>query len=312
MRKSLFLLGLTVATLSSCTQSEVLEVAGSNKAIGFDAFVNKSIRADITTDNINHFKVFGGYDGNYTNVFNDEKVSGSKGSWTYDNTQYWTNGKTYTFQAYAPEGATASATANGVNFTGFAADGKTDLLVSGVKTVSEVNTASDPEKVQFSFRHVLSKIKFTFSTTLNNVNIAISDLKVQQVPNTGNYTNSGSTGSWGSPSGTKDYDLTVAEQVTKSDAKSSSEIIVMPQTFSQGLTVSFKVTVTGGLSLTADHTVTLPTTAWEEGKCYNYKAELTPENIDPLNPLKPVEFGDPTVDGWEPFTDDDVTVAPQP
>lgn len=312
MRKSLFLLGVTVATLSSCTQSEVLEVAGSNKAIGFDAFVNKSIRADITTDNINHFKVFGGYDGNYTNVFNDEKVSGSKGSWTYDNTQYWTKGKTYTFQAYAPEGATASATANGVNFTGFTADGETDLLVSGVKTVSEVNTASDPEKVQFSFRHVLSKIKFTFSTTLNNVNIAISDLKVQQVPNTGNYTNSGSTGSWGSPSGTKDYDLTVAEQVTKSNAKSSSEIIVMPQTFSQGLTVSFKVTVTGGLSLTADHTVTLPTTAWEEGKCYNYKAELTPENIDPLNPLKPVEFGDPTVDGWEPFTDDDVTVAPQP
>ena len=199
-----------------------------------------------------------------------------------------------------------------MNFTGFAADGETDLLVSGVKTVSEVNTASDPEKVQFSFRHVLSKIKFTFSTTLNNVNIAISDLKVQQVPNTGDYTNSGSTGSWGSPSGTKDYDLTVAEQVTKSDAKSSSEIIVMPQTFSQGLTVSFKVTVTGGLSLTADHTVTLPTTAWEEGKCYNYKAELTPDNIDPLNPLKPVEFGDPTVDGWEPFTDDDVTVAPQP
>lgn len=308
MRKSLFLLGVTVVTLSSCTQNEVLEVAGSNKAIGFDAFVNKSVRADITTENINHFKVFGGYDGNYTNVFNDEKVSDSKGSWTYDNTQYWTNGKTYTFQAYAPEGATASATANGVNFTNFVADGATDLLVSAVKTVSEVNTSSEPETVQFSFRHVLSKIKFTFSTTLNNVNIAISDLKINQVPDTGNYTNSGSTGSWGSPSGTKDYDLTVAEEVTKSDAKSSTEVIVMPQTFSVGLSVSFKVTVTGGLSLTADHTVTLPTTAWEEGKCYNY-AELTPENIDPLNPLKPVQFGDPSVSGWEPFTDDEVTVA---
>lgn len=309
MRKSLFLLGVTVVTLSSCTQNEVLEVVGSNKAIGFDAFVNKSVRADITTENINHFKVFGGYDGNYTNVFNDEKVSDSKGSWTYDNTQYWTNGKTYTFQAYAPEGATASATANGVNFTNFVADGATDLLVSAVKTVSEVNTSSEPETVQFSFRHVLSKIKFTFSTTLNNVNIAISDLKINQVPDTGNYTNSGSTGSWGSPSGTKDYDLTVAEEVTKSDAKSSTEVIVMPQTFSVGLSVSFKVTVTGGLSLTADHTVTLPTTAWEEGKCYNYKAELTPENIDPLNPLKPVQFGDPSVSGWEPFTDDEVTVA---
>ena len=284
-------------------------MAGSNKAIGFDAIVNKSVRADITTENINHFKVFGGYDGNYTNVFNDEKVRGSKGSWTYDNTQYWTNGKTYTFQAYAPEGATASATANGVNFTNFVADGATDLLVSAVKTVSEVNTSSEPETVQFSFRHVLSKIKFTFSTTLNNVNIAISDLKINQVPDTGNYTNSGSTGSWGSPSGTKDYDLTVAEEVTKSDAKSSTEVIVMPQTFSVGLSVSFKVTVTGGLSLTADHTVTLPTTAWVEGKCYNYKAELTPENIDPLIPLKPVQFGDPSVSGWEPFTDDEVTVA---
>lgn len=307
MRKGLFLLGVTVVTLSSCTQSEVLEVAGSNKAIGFDAFVNKSIRADITTDNINHFKVFGGYDGSYTNVFNDEKVSGSKDSWKYDNTQYWTNGKTYTFQAYAPEGATASATVNGVEFTNFTANGETDLLVSAVKTVSSVDTSSEPEKVQFTFRHVLSKIKFTFSTTLNNVNIAISELKVNKVPDTGNYTNSGSTGSWGTPSGTKDYELTVAEQVTQSEAKSSTEVIVMPQTFSTGLTVSFTVTVTGGLSLTAEHTVTLPTTAWEEGKCYNYKAELTPENIDPLNPLKPVEFGDPTVNGWESFTDGEVT-----
>lgn len=299
MKKSFFLVGVGLAVLSSCTQNEVVEVADNN-AISFDAFVNNSTRADITTDNINHFMVFGGYDGNFTNVFNNVKVSGSKGSWTYDNTQYWTDGKTYTFQAYAPEGAMASASATGVNFTGFTADGATDLLVSAVKTVADVNTTAGVENVQLEFRHVLSKIKFTFSTTLNNVNIAISDLKVLQVPNTGSYTNSGSTGSWGSPSGTKDYDLTVAEGVTNSVSKSSTEAIVMPQTFStSGLKVSFTVTVTGGLSLTANHTVTLPTTAWEEGKCYNYKAELTYENIDPEQELKPIVFGDPTVTPWE-------------
>lgn len=299
MKKSFFLVGVGLAVLSSCTQNEVVEVADNN-AISFDAFVNNSTRADITTDNINHFMVFGGYDGNYTNVFNNVKVYGGKGSWGYDNTQYWTDGKTYTFQAYAPEGATASASATGVNFTGFTADGATDLLVSAVKTVADVNTTAGVENVQLEFRHVLSKIKFTFSTTLNNVNIAISDLKVLQVPNTGSYTNSGSTGSWGSPSSMKDYALTVAEGVTNSVSKSSTEAIVMPQTFStSGLKVSFTVTVTGGLSLTANHIVTLPTTAWEEGKCYNYKAELTYENIDPEQALKPIEFGDPTVTPWE-------------
>lgn len=34
-------------------------------------------------------------------------------------------------------------------------------------------------------------------------------------------------------------------------------------------------------------------------KCYNYKAELTYENIDPEQELKPIVFGDPTVTPWE-------------
>ena len=58
MKKSFFLVGVGLAVLSSCTQNEVVEVADNN-AISFDAFVNNSTRADITTDNINHFMVFG-------------------------------------------------------------------------------------------------------------------------------------------------------------------------------------------------------------------------------------------------------------
>lgn len=64
MKNSLFLLGAAaVVALSSCTKNEVLEVA-ENRAIGFDAFVNNNTRAeaDVTSDKIAKFWVFGGYE----------------------------------------------------------------------------------------------------------------------------------------------------------------------------------------------------------------------------------------------------------
>ena len=44
MKKNLWMLGVAVAALTSCTQSEVVEVANS-KAIDFDVFTNKNTRA---------------------------------------------------------------------------------------------------------------------------------------------------------------------------------------------------------------------------------------------------------------------------
>ena len=51
MKKNLFLLGLAVAALTSCTNDEVVEMQQpTQKAIGFETFVNKGTRAITTTD----------------------------------------------------------------------------------------------------------------------------------------------------------------------------------------------------------------------------------------------------------------------
>lgn len=312
MKKSLFVVGMAALALASCTNEEVLNVA-DNRAISFDnAFVGNSTKTtDITTDDITEFYVFGGYDQSLTKVWGgkEEKVSKSGDDWTYENTQYWSAGKSYKFQAYAPSlttnGATATASEAGVNFANFTADGNIDLLVSDVKTESGDAQIAKSTPIALQFRHVLSKIKFNFTTDLENVNIAISNLKVTQLPNTGNY-----NGTQWTVSGAGEYTLPITGTLTN-DAQNgitSSDVTVLPQTTGAGVKVSFTITTTGGLTLTANHEVALPETTFDEGFVYTFTSKLTADNIDPENPLVPIEFGKPEVGDW---TDGGTTNIPE-
>lgn len=320
MKKSIFLLAAAAAAFASCTQNEVMEVA-ENRAIGFSSFVGKPTKAVINSaSDLTSFNVFGGYS-SLTNNFNDVVVTGSTGSWSYTNTQYWEAEKTYKFQAYAGATTKATPTNNGVEFEGFVATGELDLLASDVVTVT-TDASAAPQgladgKVDFSFRHVLSMIKFTFSSTLSsNVNITISDLTVKQLNNTGDYTlSAANTGTWDNLSNPFDYEFTTNGSFASPATKESSQIIVIPQTIAEKtVQVTFTLNATGGLSITdATHTVTLPAINWQEGYCYNYTAELTADNItgDDGDKLSPIEFGDPEVDPWE-NTDGGAVNFPEP
>lgn len=91
MKKSLFVLGVAVAALASCTQSEVLEVA-ENRAIGFDAFVGnttKTLPSSVAKDNFRKFYVYGAAEKEtniWTNFFTNVEVTGtsvgSSAEWT--------------------------------------------------------------------------------------------------------------------------------------------------------------------------------------------------------------------------------------
>lgn len=335
MRKSLVMCGIAALAFASCTQNEVLNV-NENRAINFDGFVGKPTKAAVNSvDDLTAFQVFGGYGTNdalnYVNVYDDVAVtrSGNAGSytWTPAETKYWQQGYTYTFNAYAPAlgNGTASVDANGVTITDFVArDGETDLLIAETKTV-DATIAIPSDAVQFTFNHVLSMIRFTFSTTLEDVNITISDLTVKQVPNKATYTAAANNnGSWGTVSESQDYSLSMkdAQQpaqdkvITTAQSQNSSEKIVIPQSFTTGLTVEFDLNATGALTLTnKHHTVTLPTAQWEKGKRYNYNAEITKDNIDPDASLTEIKFGDPTVTSWENNNDwnnGNVTFPPKP
>ena len=111
MKKNLWMLGVAVAALASCTQNEVLEVS-NEKAISFDSFVEKGARAtaDITKKNLTDFWVFGDKyvlgqttEDYEDRLFDNELVSkGTDGAWTYASPiRYWQSNKTYRFAAYS-------------------------------------------------------------------------------------------------------------------------------------------------------------------------------------------------------------------
>lgn len=298
MKKGLMMLGAAAMVLASCTQNEVMEVAES-RAIGFNTFVGNTTKAIMTDDDFREFTVFGGYDGSFNNVFDKQVVTSEDGTtWTYSPTKYWTPEKDYTFQAYSPSTANGEPSTTGVNIKGFTADGQTDLLVSNVVPMD----GSSPSEISLTFRHILSLIQFKFSTTISGANVTISDLQVNALPNTGNYTNAGENGTWAT-SGNANYSLTVANAVTTDATQTSTYAMILPQN-PKDITVTFKVSASGSIVIdNAEHTVKLPDLTLTEGNQYTYTAEITAQNIDPENPLEEIVFSDPTVKDWEDATE---------
>lgn len=121
MKKTLWMLGVAVAALTSCTQSEVVDVPES-RVIQFDTFVGKSTRAAIPInqhqnshyegenpplDNLFQFWVFGTQSNMEELKFDgtEEKArvyySNDNNTFTYDKHLTWEFGKTYNFAAYS-------------------------------------------------------------------------------------------------------------------------------------------------------------------------------------------------------------------
>lgn len=227
MRKSLWMLGLAAAAMTSCTQSEVLEVA-ENRAIGFDdVFVGKVTRgvtativgkaSDLHGDD-KGFYVYGGYE-TVTDVFDNTHVTYSSGStpeWGYSPTRYWVANQNYKFVAYAPAmgvtptfsyGTTSTPSANDatLTFTDVVIDGTVNNQKDFIVAKSDVITLGDSytTKVQFNFFHALSMIKVTLRNGFaDGVKVAISDFQITGINTKGNFTtastdfSAGSCGTW--------------------------------------------------------------------------------------------------------------------
>ena len=232
MRKSLWMLGLAAAAMTSCTQNEVLEVA-ENRAIGFDdVFVGKATRAANPTENSldvlqqsgNGFYVYGGYE-TVTDVFADTHVtynSNNTPKWEYSPIRYWVANQNYKFVAYAPamgEGVTKSFTyGNSVStpppatndatltFTDVVIDGTADNQKDFIVAKSGVITPNDNNYntvVKFNFFHALSMIKVTLRNGFaDGVQVTISNFQITGLNTKGNFTTAstefpaGNCGTW--------------------------------------------------------------------------------------------------------------------
>ena len=327
MKRSLFMLGVAVAALSGCSQSEILEVA-EGRAIGFSSFVNNNTRAGITeiagTNDLKEYYVYGYHTDNIP-VFENVKVTADGTEYT----AYWEQGKTYNFAAYSDGNSkidsdiSFSSTEDKLTISNYTPDNSKDLVAA----IAEELTCSDPStqgKVALTFKHLLTQVKFTFTNTdSRSYTMKISDIQIANAIKKAKveFTGTGSTAVpvWsGSPtgSGVSAYEFDDLNDIAE-DGTHETECLVIPQS-NENLQVTFTATFWDNASSEEDpirtgkfvaslkydnleSVVGTEANKWTAGFRYNYTATVNASQIeDTQNPteLYPIEFEVKAVEGW--------------
>lgn len=329
MKKSIYLLGMAVAALSSCSQSDVVEMP-ENTAIKFNSFVNNNTRTATPVETtVSKFFVFGEYgdaDNNCgTKIFNNEPSTAI---------HYWEATKFYAFGAYADgeggglEDTEVSFNANTqtLTFTGYAPkkDGK-DLIAAVAKHQTDGDVTNE-DAVQLKFQHMLSRVKFTFKTTdADAYTIKISNLRIEGAVSKATGTYNGTTIDWPTTIASDGYAYNVIEDVAKKESNytASDEQFVIPQESTNTLTVKFTATVSGlGLveksstfeaELGYDPATTGKGTenTWTQGYIYNYIATINADQINPDLEDQRIVFTT-TVEDWKDANDTNSTPVKKP
>lgn len=331
MKKSIYLLGMAVAALSSCSQSDVVEMP-ENRAIGFSTFVNNNTRAgEVTNANFSKFVVYGAYNNTdkwvpvYTNVTVN---SSDHTNWTPEKLAYWEIGKPYSFCAYSngnevlTSGVTFDAATSKLSFA-YTTDGTNDLVAASNSTITP---STGEEKVNLTFKHMLSKVKFTFKTDASDdYTMTVTALKIENAVTAanGSFTN-GAVGDWtgGTANGIYNYPVTSLADFAATGTH-SAELYIIPQS-NETLMATVTVKATDGGVMNATKTFTVPVkytpaasdgkgTAdkWTEGYAYNYIATINPDDVK--DQYKEIKFTT-NVEDWKETNDQTPTPTsvPQP
>ena len=347
MKKVIFALAAVVA-LAACSQEDVI-VADKGAAIGFDTFVGKATRVDdpsLTNTNLADFAVYGAVTNDATAlIFDNVKVAKTitnndlTSVWKYEGTQYWINGATYNFAAVAPyksgkNGAFSTSTFK--TTLAFTNDAVTDLLyaqhdaITGVKGNGDAEGTAN-EMVDFTFRHVLSKIKFSFVNQYNasGSTIVVRDIVLTNPHKTATATLDATSTTWenlataegftiafGNAVSSTETDKTAVEKIAQNAELESFNqrfiIPISPDTASYAYNVSFVVDLYYGDSCveTYNHTATV-TFAPAAGTAYDIKTVINASNIDPTQSQEPIEFTVNTMADWGTYNEDETaTINP--
>lgn len=323
MKKSLFMMGVAVAALSSCTQSEVLNVADNNVIKFENAYVGKATRAATVLDNSN-FGSFYVYGYNSTSpaadVFTGENVfKGDGTAWGYDNLKAYDEAAVYTFAAYSDGGTTkgtgqlatgvkfdASTTPATLKIDNYTTTDNKDLIVSFSHT--NIDDANAP--VAFTFKHALAQVKFTIQSALGDENkIAISNFSVTGFADNADLTYTMGENhevdaiSWanlgGDNSATKTIDALDNNVATTSNSAYGTYVVI-PQTV-QTLTMKFDATLykADGTTVTNQGmTATVSGQEFTEGFRYNFIATIDGPDMGQIS------FDKIEVEEWKEYGSD--------
>ena len=312
--KKLFIMGLAAMglALTACNSDETVEVA-KGKAINFASFVDKSTRGaadDVTIANLKSIEVYG-WRGD-AQIFNKQQVTvAENGEGTYSPLQYWEAKYAYAFEAIAPK-----AGEKGVQFEAAKAGGKitfennatTDLLYANTTATMPEKITAAPEKVNFTFKHQLARVKFTFKNTFPAnaaAKISVKDVKITNAYKNGTTTPAGTDANWSATNPILSVSFANMANGGPTDLEANTGVgatdhmYLIPTGKEESYNVTFTVTLNqNGATTDYNHSVTIKTTQLKSNS-YNYVAEINEKNInpDPDSQLYPIEFK-ATVDPW--------------
>ncbi len=315
--KKIFIAILAAATIASCSNEDTVNV-DNGALIGFGkVFVENSTRAnDLAAGNFD-FGVYGLVEkgGNNALIFDNQKVAADG---TYSPAQYWIAAAQYYFTAIAPKTnanwsyATTTAHTGTITFNNKDAAANQDLLFAYVKpNVTPEQITSDPGAVGFTFNHMLSRVRFTFTNGFgagSNIKLEVkgvtitdayasAELAVADGAPAAAWSNFGTTFSknFGQVGGATLATLT-DEGATMSASTEHFYLIPANKTYNVTFTVDL---YQAGVKLdTYSRTATIPATEMKSGMSYDIKTTLTDQNTSDDGKLYPIEFNVTSVKGW--------------
>ncbi|HJD09602.1 MAG TPA: fimbrillin family protein [Candidatus Phocaeicola caecigallinarum] len=278
---------LSMLIATSCTNDNEPEAACG---IAFQSNVQtRAVKENFTSGDA--FAVWGGYDGDATNVFNGETVTFDGANWSYTGTRYWVSGKTYDFYAVYPTEYGTCSTDGTIIVSDFDTSDNTDLMTAEALGMN----GSNPQTVPFTFRHELARVSVVVQNESGIAGTA-TQVSFSDISTTGTLTRSSSTNaSWNNTSSTL---------ISRSDIPISAsgetilleDLLLIPQTLS-GKTLSVIIdrsgtTLAGNLNLSG---------LWEAGHTYRYVITVQADAIT---------FSNFTADEWgETHTGGDINIG---
>lgn len=327
--KKLFVGVLAIASMVACMNEETVRVQDP-AAIGFEANwvenatrANEAVDPSTTTESLTGFNVWGFMDSVDGKVFEAEDVTGSQGNFTYNNIAYWLPGHTYYFAALAPMDSanvkvdTTYANELGLGVVNFKnINGTEDLLYAA--NVEEAPELGQSKTVKFTFSHLLSKVKFTFTNGFSNKNMSI-DVKNVRIVNAPAQANVVLNNKWWEANPWTDYLGTTVLAFGDACDKTgmgktqvaANERLTIPASSEFEYKVEFDVALyMGGVeAYKGTKTSYVKGVALEMGKAYNFSATLNAENFTEEGvELMPIEFDVVEVKDWVKAETPDVNV----
>ena len=365
MKKVIFALAAVVALAACSQEDVIVADKGAAIGFDtFVGKATRVDDPSLTTENLANFGVFGTVTNTVANedntalIFNNVKVAGSNlvdgagySTWTYEGTQYWIAGAKYNFAAVAPKtvkvndvdtdvytnasyAVTSSVVDDKTVYTGtttlsFANNGEIDLLYAEATAVGEAGSgdAEHPanDKVGFNFRHILSKVKFSFENQYLSTGstIRVRDIMLTNAHETATATITTATlnanTAWDKHTGKLSIafgnaaaaSVNALETIAQGSEKESFNVRFIIPGKEHEYTVSFKVDVLYGETVvkTYEHTASV-TFKPAAGTAYDIKTVIDHENIDPDNKQEPIEFTVNEFDGWAAPTEQTGTINP--